>query len=147
MRHQEIGNHDAYEIVDPAKLEQIEANLERRGRPAPAASDMPRAAGLLMVASYAALMGAFAVTIHGARADFAMVIGAFYLTMVFAIPAMFIRIEPDQARRPDLREFLDRGIETATGRISGAGALVQMLIVPVLLVFAILAMGIIYLLV
>ena len=108
---------------------------------------MPKAAGAFMIASYAALMAAFVVTIHGARADFAMVIAAFYLAMFFAVPAVFIGVEDDGARRPDLLEFLDRGIETATGPISGAGALVQMLIVPVLLVFAVLAMGITYLLV
>ena len=108
---------------------------------------MPKAAGILMIASYAALLAAFVVTIHGARAEFAMVIGAFYLAMFFAIPAVFLGIEGDRARRPDLVQFLDRGIDTATGRISGAGALVQMLIVPVLLAFAVFAMGITYLLV
>lgn len=97
-----------------------------------------------MIAAYGALMGAFAVTIHGARADFAIAIGAFYLTMFFAIPAIFLGLERDTASRPDLLEFLHRGIQTETGRISGAGALVQMLIVPVLLAFAILAMGITY---
>jgi hypothetical protein len=107
---------------------------------------MPKAAGGLMIAAYGALMGAFAVTIHGARADFAIFIGTFYLAMFFAIPAVFLGLERDPARRPGLVEFLERGIRTETGRISGAGALVQMLIVPVLLAFAILAMGIIYLL-
>jgi hypothetical protein len=38
-------------------------------------------------------------------------------------------------------------MHTATGHISGKGALAQMLVVPVLLTFAILAMGITYLLV
>lgn len=100
-----------------------------------------------MIAAYAALMGAFVVTIHGARADFAIVIAAFYLAMFFAISAVFVGIERDGTRRPDLTEFLGQGIETAGGYISGGGALVQMLIVPVLLAFAILAMGITYLLV
>lgn len=100
-----------------------------------------------MIAAYAALMGAFLITIHGARADFAIFIGIFYLGMFFAIPALFLGLERDPSRRPDLVEFLDRGLETATGPISGSGALVQMLIVPVLLAFAILAMGTTYLLV
>jgi hypothetical protein len=92
-------------------------------------------------------MGAFVVTIHGARADFAIVIAAFYLMMFFAIPAIFLGAENDRTRRPDLVQFLDRGIDTATGRISGGGALVQMLIVPILLALGVLAMGITYLLV
>ncbi len=94
-----------------------------------------------------ALLAAAVVTIRGARADFAIVIAAFYLAMFFAVPAVFLGVESGGARRPSFLEFLDRGIDTANGRISGAGALVQMLIVPVLLAFAILAMGITYLLV
>ncbi len=143
MRHQELRNPEAYEVVEPPVAEASKA----RPQPEPAVPDMPKAAGTLMIAAYAALMGAFVVTIHGARADFAMLIGAFYLAMFFAIPAVFLGVEQDSARRPDFFEFLERGVDTATGRISGGGALVQMLIVPVLLAFAILAMGITYLLV
>src|SRR4249919_610558 len=143
MRQQELRNPEAFDLVDaPA-----EAASEQRAQPAAAAPDMPKAAGIFMIASYAALMAAFVVTIHGARADFAIVIGCFYLTMFFAIPAIFFGVEDDRVRRPSLLEFLDQGVETATGRISGGGALVQMLIVPVLLAFAIIAMGITYLLV
>lgn len=145
MRLRELKNSEAFEIVNAPTV--LQTSGEDQPRPTPAVPDMPKAAGAFMIASYAALMAAFVVTIHGARADFAMVIAAFYLAMFFAVPAVFIGVEDDGARRPDLLEFLDRGIETATGPISGAGALVQMLIVPVLLAFAVLAMGITYLLV
>ena len=145
MRQQQLHSTEAFELVAPPKLSGSDASA--RLQPAPAAPDMPRAAGLLIIASYAMLMGAFVVTIHGARADFAIVIGAFYLAMFFGVPAVILGVEGETIRRPDLREFLDRGIETATGRISGAGALVQMLIVPLFLALAILAMGITYLLV
>lgn len=144
MRQGELRNREAFDVVEAPALDQANEN---RAQPAAAAPDMPKAAGGLMIASYAALMGAFVVTIHGARADFAIVIGVFYLAMFFGIPAAFLGMEQDGARRPGMLEFLDRGIDTATGRVSGAGALVQMLIVPVLLAFAILAMGVTYLLV
>ena len=144
MRHEELKNAAAYEVVEaPAVAEEPKG----RAQPAPAVPDMPKAAGAFMVLAYGALMGAFALTIHGARADFAIVIGVFYLAMLIGVPAAMLGLEGDPARRPDLFEFLERGIETATGRISGGGALVQMLIVPVLLAFAILGMGITYLLV
>ena len=146
MRQQELTNLDAFEVVDAPAVE-VEVAKALAAQPAAAVPDMPTAAGAFMIAAYAALMGAFVVTIHGARADFAIVVAAFYLAMFFAIPAVFLGIERDGARRPDLREFLDRGIETATGHASGGGALVQMLIVPVLLAFAILAMGITFLVV
>lgn len=144
MRQQELSNPSAFDVVAAPEAAQTS---EARPQPAPAVPDMPKAAGAFMIAAYAALIAAFAVTIHGGRAEFAIFIGAFYLAMFFAIPAVFIGVERDSASRPDLLEFLNRGIDTATGRISGSGALVQMLIVPVLLAFAVLAMGITYLLV
>lgn len=141
MRHQKRKNPDAFDLVVAPRV------IEARPQPAPAAPDMPVAAGLFMLVSYVAILLAFVVTIHGARADFALLIGAFYLAMFFGVPTVFLGIDNGAGRRPTLDEFLERGIDTATGRISGAGALVQMLIVPVLLAFAILAMGITYLLV
>jgi hypothetical protein len=144
MRQQELRNREAFDIVQAPAAEQ---SADARHQPTSAVPDMPKAAGVLMIGSYAALMGAFLVTIHGARADFAMIIALFYLTMFFAVPAVLLGVEGNRLKRPAMSEFLDRGIETATGPISGAGALVQMLIVPVLLAFAILAMGITYLLV
>jgi hypothetical protein len=144
MRQQELSNTQAFDIVEaPA----VQGDNDGPALAQYAVPDMPKAAGGFIIAAYAALMAAFIVTIHGARADFAILIGAFYLAMFFGVPSVFLGVEQDHTRRPDLTEFLNRGIDTATGRISGAGALVQMLIVPVLLAFAVLAMGITYLLV
>lgn len=143
MRHQELNNPRAFEIVEAPS--EVKASGARR--PAAAVPDMPKAAGVFMIIAYASLMAAFALTIHGARADFAIVIAAFYVIMFFALPAVFLGTEADRTRRPDLVQFLDRGIDTATGPISGGGALVQMLIVPVLLALGVFAMGITYLLV
>ena len=145
MRHQELNKQAAFDLVEAPELAPSPGH--EFPQPAPAVPDMPRAAGAMMIGAYAALLGAFVITIHGARADFAILIGAFYLAMFFGIPAVFLGVEHDAARRPGLLEFLDRGIDTATGRTGGVAALVQMLIVPVLLAFAILAMGITYLLV
>lgn len=142
MRQQELRNSEAFQIVEAPGLAQA-----RDRRPSSAEPDMPKAAGALLIAAYGALIAAFIVTIHGPRADFALVVAAFYLTMFFAIPAIFLGVEGDRIPRPNLRQFLDRGLETANGPISGGAALVQMLIVPALLAFAVLAMGITYLLV
>ena len=144
MRLQELEEAGAFDRVEAPVLA---PEAETRAAPSHAVPDMPAAAGAMMIAAYAALMMAFVVTIHGARAEFAILIAFFYLAMFFGIPAMFLGVEADPVRRPDLANFLAGGIDTATGRISGTGALVQMLIVPVLLAFAILAMGITYLLV
>ena len=144
MKQQTLNYAEAFEIVEAPAL--VEASA-LPAKPAAAVPDMPKAAGVFLIAAYAALMSAFVITIHGARADFAIIIASFYLFMFFAVPAVFIGVEGDVTRRPDLSEFLHRGIDTATGPISGSGALVQMLIVPVLLALGVLAMGITYLLV
>jgi|SRR5579884_2477247 len=145
MRQHELKDLEAFDLVAPPALP--DTTDERAIRRTPAVPDMPKAAGAFVVGAYAALMGAFALTIHGARADFAIAIGVFYLAMLVGVPAAMLGFENDRSRRPDLLEFLHRGIKTETGPISGGGALVQMLIVPVLLAFAVLAMGITYLLV
>jgi len=140
MRHHSDLDRNAYEIVAPPVAVD-------RPRAASAVPEMPAAAGVLLIAAYVGLLSMFVITIQGARADFAMVIAAFYLAMFFGVPWFFLRMEGQPGRRPSMAEFLDRGVQTATGPISGIGALVQMLIVPVLLMFAILAMGITYLIV
>jgi len=149
MRHHQLIDRHEYEIVDAAKLPLSEEKASGRAPPmrACAVPDMPAAAGVLMVAVYVALMAAFALTMAGdGITSFAIVIGAFYFFMFFAVPAVFLGVEQDEARRPSLGEFLERGIDTATGPISGAGALVQMLIVPFLLMLGVLAMGVTYIL-
>lgn len=151
MRHQELHNSEAFDIVDlaevwPERAAEIEGKVPVKG--ASAVPDMPAAAGLMMVGVYAALMGAFAITLGGeAHAGFAIAIGVFFVAMFFAVPLVFLRLEKDGTRRPSLTVFLETGIETATGRLSGGGALVQMLIVPFLLALAILAIGVINLLI
>jgi hypothetical protein len=143
MRRQEIRTAEAFDIVEaPSAI-----SATRMLGPTPAVPDMPKAAGALMIAAYGAIIAAFVLTIHGARSEFAIFIATFYVAMFFAVPTVFLRVERNYGRRPDLLEFLDQGVATATGHISGTGALVQMLIVPVLLAFAILAMGITYLIV
>src|SRR4029078_872345 len=101
MRQQEIRKREAFDIVEAPHLKPA---AEAMPQPAAAIPHMPKAAGgmiiaasysvmgavLWMIAVYAALIGTFVVTIHGARADFEIVIAAFYLMMFFAVPAIFL---------------------------------------------------------
>jgi hypothetical protein len=156
MRHEELEKHGSFDLVDVASvwpngadtghvpLSEIQASIPPRTTAAP---DVPVAAGGLMAGTYGALLAAFPLLItHDRSSAFAIVIGAFYLLMFFAVPAMFFGIENDTTRRPELSTFLERGMQTATGHISGKGALVQMLVVPVLLTFAVVAIGLLYIL-
>ena len=111
--------------------------------PTPAAPDMPAAVGGILFAAYAALIGAFAVaTAASAYSIYMITISALFVVTFFTVPRIFFGIEPKAARRPSFSRFMHNGVQTLTGHSSGKDALVQMLIVPVFLTFAALAMGV-----
>lgn len=131
--------------IAPLPLPEI-ARVEefRPAHPAPAAPDIPAAVGGLIAASYAGLIVALAIATAGsARSISAILIAAFFVVMFFAVPRIFFAVEPDAAPRARLDTFMREGIMTLTGPSSGGAALVQMLIVPVSLTLAVLAMGLI----
>jgi hypothetical protein len=111
--------------------------------PTPAAPDMPAAVGAILFAAYAALIGAFALaTVASAYSIYMITISALFVVTFFTVPRIFFGIEPKAGRRPSLGRFMHDGVQTLTGHSSGKDALVQMLIVPVFLTFAALAMGV-----
>ena len=113
-------------------------------RPTPAVPDMPGSVGWLIVAVYAALLGAFVVTMAGsAQLALSLIICFVYLAMFFAVPKIFIDVEGDDSKRPTFAMFMARGIDTNTGWMSGGAALAQMLIVPVALLHGVIAIGLI----
>ncbi len=153
MRHEQVKLRDTFDIVDAARIwpradvgpqapmAELEAALDVR--PAPAVPDVPVAVGALIVAVYAALIGVFLLTMaKGGEATFMIVVSALYLAIFFAVPIIFLKVERDRSRRPTLARFMAEGIDTHTGRMSGASALVQMFVVPVLLTAGIAAMGV-----
>jgi hypothetical protein len=79
---------------------------------------------------------------RNAESAFVISIAALFLVAFLSVPRIFLAIEPETARRPSMSAFLERGMQTATGHLSGRGALVQMLVVPVLLSLGVLAIGI-----
>jgi hypothetical protein len=154
MRHEQLLQADSFDLVDiaaiwpngaapGAPLDEIQRAVEGPAvRGEAAVPDMPVAAGKALIATYAGLMGAFVLTMaKGGDASFAIAISCFYVAMFLGVPALFLHVERRPEKRPGLASFLEQGMETATGYISGRGALVQMLIVPVLLTMAILAIG------
>jgi hypothetical protein len=157
MRHEQLAAKDSFTKVDVAAVWPASAQIaplpvldieEADGgssfSPTPAAADVPAAVGGLIVASYAALLGSFALaTVASAQSVFMIVICGFFLLAYFTVPYLFFRQEPKASPRPSLGLFMRQGMDTFTGRSSGGAALVQMLVVPVLLTFGALAMGII----
>lgn len=128
--------------LDEARLVLDEA--EPAFSPAAAAPDVPAAVGRLVVAPYVALIGVFFSLFAGSPlAFFSIVVCAIFVSMYFAVPAIFLAVEADPSRRPSLSQFMHGGIQTLTGRTSGKDALVQMMSVPVLVTFGLMTIGII----
>lgn len=154
MRHEQLKMGDSFDILDaseiwprageaaPGPLAEVEAALP--ARPETAVPDVPAAVGRMLVAVYALLIGAFALTMaRGLEASFVIAISGLYVAIYLGVPALFLRVEQDRSRRPDLARFLREGIDTWTGRTGGAAALVQIFLVPLLLGVAILVIGLI----
>jgi hypothetical protein len=96
--------------------------------------------GGLLAASCVSL---YVATAGSLRSIFAIAIAAFFVAIFFAVPRIFFAVEPMTDRRPDMGKFLKRGMGTISGHASGPAALVQMLVVPVFLTLAVMAMDLI----
>ena len=150
MRHDHLNNPGSFDFVEistlqgPASEAIAQLDFRRPGQPEAAVPDVPHAVGLMLVGIYVAIVGLFALTLANAgQAPFMIAIDGAFLAAFFAVPSIMLKLERDRARRPSMSRFLSQGMQTYTGHVSGAGALVQMFIVPVLLAFAVLAIGII----
>lgn len=142
-RHQPI-DETAVAWLTPIAVAPLPVSDLESYRAAPAAPDVPGAVGGIIAGSYVALIGAlFIATAESASSVFAIVIAAFFVAIFFTVPRIFIAVEPMTIKRPNLSQFLKLGMETLTGHSSGPAALVQMLVVPVFLTLAVLAMGLI----
>lgn len=139
MRHEQLKQQDSFDIID------IAANIADHPPQDGATSsvpDVPPAVGTALVAVYVGLILVFLATMgRGGQALFALAISGFYVAMFMGVPRIFLAIEKDSSKRPDLARFMAKGIDTYTGHMSGASALLQMFAVPVFLTLGILAMG------
>jgi hypothetical protein len=151
MRHEQLRLKDSFDTVDAAAiwragnagsagpLAEIEAGLS--GRAAAAVPDMPVAIGRAIVTLYAALITIFFVTMgFSGEARFMIVISGLYVAMFFAVPRIMLEVEGGEGR-PTMRQFMAAGVDTYTGRLSGAAALAQIFAVPALIALAVLAIG------
>ena len=156
MRHERISQANIAAAAWPTTLEGLmlaepagsettgEQIIEFQTGPTPAAPDIAPAVGGLIVAAYVSLVLVLFTFFTGSlTAMFAVTIAAGFVAIFFAVPRIFLAIEPKAGRRPSLPEFMEKGLHTLTGHSGGRDALLQMLIVPVLLAFGLLAMGIV----
>lgn len=150
MRQDQIKHRDSFDVVEiptcdgPAAAAIAELDLGRDRLAERAVPDVPASVGIMLAATYLLIIALFAITIATAgSALFAIAIDLAFLAAFVTVPVIFLKQERDPSRRPTLTRFLSEGMQTYTGHVSGKGALAQMFIVPVLLAFAVLAIGII----
>jgi hypothetical protein len=131
-------------LVAPVPVPDIE-EPERTQVHAPtaAAPDVPAAVGRIIVAAYASLIAAFAFAAAGSpESIYVITISALFVVTFFSVPRIFLKVEPRNGGGANFYRFMRDGMQTFTGHCTGAAALVQMLIVPVLLTLAALVMGV-----
>jgi hypothetical protein len=110
--------------------------------PQPAAPQLPAAVGWLMLLAYAASMGTFLLFFGGSGPTaFVIAIGFFFLAVYAAVPFAFLRMQPRHGAQPTWARFLDRGLDTWTGHLSGRQALFQIMAIPVALAIAVVGIG------
>ena len=110
---------------------------------APAVPDVPAEVGVVMVVSYALLVGLLALATAGSgRSLESIVVVAFFLFMFFAVPAIFLGIERVE-KRPSMGRFFEQGMQTLNGHSTAGSALVQMLVVPLSLAFGVILAAVI----
>ena len=140
MRHEQLDRPQTFDLVDPSAI----AAITPYSQPEKAVPDVPTSVGAMLIGVYLAIVILFALTIANAgQGPFMIVVDLAFLAAFFSVPALFFRTEGDPAERPSMLKFLESGMQTYTGRVSGIGALVQMFVVPVLLAFAVLCIGIV----
>lgn len=123
---------NAFRIVDaPA---QIDAIAPDHSVGVVRSFDLPTGLFAATVALYFAFLGVMAATFADRGLAIPMAIFSIYIVMAFGTPAMWVRMKPDHAAKPlTWNAFMQRGVETLTGRLDGRGAAVQVLMLPVLI--------------
>lgn len=107
---------------------------------APARTKVDRTFGLptglyvATVAAYLGFLGVMALAFMNPGLAIPMVIFAGFIIAGFGVPALWTRMNPvNDSRALSWGQFLHRGIETHTGRLTSKEATVQVLILPVLI--------------
>lgn len=137
MRHEQLAKTESFDVIQP--------DLAEPGKqPEAAVPDVPAAVGVMMALAYVSIVAVLAITIANAgQGPFMIAVDIIFLAAFFAVPAIFLKLERDPARRPRMSRFMSQGMQTYTGHVTGSGALAQMFVVPVLLAMGVLCIGII----
>ena len=95
--------------------------------------DLPSEVFLAMAALFFGFMAVLAVGLAKPQLAVPMGINFAFLTAFFAVPVIFAGVTKGESRSPRWSEFMQNGIETATGHSSGGEAVVLVLVLPALI--------------
>jgi hypothetical protein len=145
VRHEQIQARESYSVTSLPNAEAKNAGETIAPTSpfmsAPVMPDVPVGVGRMIVASYIAMVVAFAVGLGGDRdMNFALIIVSLFVVVYFTLPSILLGVAPETSARPSLKRFMSEGMMTYTGWTDGKAALVQILIVPVCLTIAAIAM-------
>ncbi|MFC4294415.1 hypothetical protein ACFO0A_05005 [Novosphingobium tardum] len=122
----------ARELADVARI----VDAPTRNTPVDRNFGMPTRLYGITVGSYLAFFGVMAAGFQTRQLAIPMVIFTLYVVMAFGVPALWTRMQPDNPGAPQTwREFRRRGMQTGTGPIGAGDAIVQVLLLPVLVLF------------
>jgi hypothetical protein len=141
------SNDPARAVAEPAAAEHRQE--DRHGSPRSAFGSVPGEE--FPTAVYASAIGAFALILlaswiafgtAGTELDLGV---AFALALIFfALPVLLCRLVRPRRPRVGLGDFLSSRVEIGTGTLTGFEAWLQVLIIPLALAFAAVAIGAVY---
>jgi hypothetical protein len=119
----------------------VAANDQHPQLPERLVPDLPPAVGFMLVGTFAWIIGAFLITFWGDLQALEMVVvDIVYVSVYLGVPWLILKLEPKAGPNPTFAQFMRRGLQTFTGHLTGAEALVQILTIPVALAIATTAM-------
>jgi hypothetical protein len=98
--------------------------------------ELPTGLYVATVGAYLAFLGVMAAGFQSRDMILPMAIFVIYIAMAFGVPALWARMRPDTAARAlGWDRFMQQGVDTWAGRIAAKDAALQVLILPVLILF------------
>jgi hypothetical protein len=98
--------------------------------------ELPTALYVATIGSYLAFLAIMAIGFQSRDMLLPMVIFTVYIAMLFGVPTLWARMKPETATAPmTLGAFWENGVQTYTGHNKGGAAAVQVLLLPMSVLF------------
>lgn len=98
--------------------------------------ELPNGLYAATVALYLGYIGVMTAAFGNPGLAVPMCVIAFVIVAAFGVPTLWVRMRPDNGQQPlTFAALRNRGIQTASGHLDARSAAVQVLILPVLILF------------